>query len=72
MLIEIKPASQCKKPTPPPANAKIRDYRRYNKEAQEWIVNSEKWKSAKKFAEENNCKFFVFTEDILSKLGIIK
>ena len=57
-LIEIKPKRQCK-----PPEKKKRTTRSFLKEMQTWRVNNSKWTHAKKFAEQNNWKFKILTED---------
>jgi hypothetical protein len=60
-LIEIKPKRQCK-----PPEKKKRTTRSFLKEMQTWKINNSKWNHAKKFAEQNNWKFKILTEDDLN------
>ena len=52
VIVEIKPLNQCVKPS---ATDSV-----WLKEA--WVINMDKWKAAKKFAESNNMKFIVVNE----------
>lgn len=66
-LIEIKP----KKQTMPPKKSRTgRTTKRYLKEYVTYEQNLMKWRAAKKWAEEHNCKFFVWTQDTLKYYGI--
>ena len=60
-LIEIKPKRQCKEPKKGKRTTKT-----YLKEVETWKVNSSKWEHAKKFADQNNWKFKILTEDDLN------
>lgn len=60
-LIEIKPKRQCKEP-----QKRKKTTRTYLKEVETWKVNNSKWAHAKKFAEQNNWKFKILTEDDLN------
>lgn len=52
IIVEVKPTSQTIKPS--------MNSSEWDKEA--WIVNCDKWKYAKQFAEDNNMKFIIVTE----------
>lgn len=71
MFIEIKPSKCLKKPIPPPAEAALKEHRRFNIEAKDFLLNEAKWAAINAYAKKNNVQFFVFTEDTLSKLGIL-
>ena len=53
VIVEIKPANQCKKPDATDS--------RWLKEA--WVTNMDKWTAAKKFAEDRGMKFIIVTEE---------
>jgi hypothetical protein len=67
-FIEIKPASKLLKPVPPSLNSSLKEQRRFNREAKEYLINEEKWKAMNEFANKNGCKFYVFTENHLQRL----
>jgi uncharacterized protein YlzI (FlbEa/FlbD family) len=62
-LIEIKPRAQ----TVPP---KVRKTKRYLIEKKTYLTNRCKWQAAKKFCEDQNIIFNIFTEDDFKRLGI--
>lgn len=68
MFVEIKPSAKLKKPIPPRIDAPLKEQRRFNIEAKEYLINEAKFAAMKAYAEKNNAKFFVFTEDSLQKL----
>lgn len=65
-LIEIKP----KRETIPPTMTENKSKRTYNKEVLTFVKNQAKWEAAKAFAEGNNMKFNIWTEETLKSLGI--
>lgn len=66
-LIEVKP----KKQTQPPKTKKPKSKRSLN-EAFTWIKNCNKWEAANKVAKDNGMEFFIWTEDDLKRMGILK
>jgi hypothetical protein len=54
-LVEIKPYSQCIKPT-------TRNKKRYLAEAQTYIVNQQKWEAARNWCKIKGIEFIVLTE----------
>ena len=52
VIVEIKPYSQCQKPDATDSQ--------WLKEA--WVMNMDKWKAAKEFAESRGMKFIVVNE----------
>ena len=68
MFIEIKPSNKLKKPIPPDKNASLKEHRRFNIQAREYLINEAKFASMKAYAEKNNANFFVFTEKTLQQL----
>lgn len=67
-LVEIKPANSLKKPVPPALNSSIKEQRRFNIEAKNYLINQEKWKSMNEHAQKMGAKFYVFTENELAKI----
>lgn len=70
-FIEIKPKDKLKKPIPPKQNAPLKEQRRFNMLAKEYLINESKWAAMNDWAKKNNSKFYVFHEDIMTKLGIL-
>jgi hypothetical protein len=68
MFIEIKPSAKLKKPLPPPPNAPLKEHKRFNLNAKEYLINEAKWAAMDAYAKKNNVKFYVFTEDTLKRL----
>jgi len=68
MFIEIKPSDKLRKPTPPTENSSLKEQRRFNIQAKEYLINEAKWCAMNAWAQKNNTKFYVFTEKILEKL----
>ncbi len=58
LVVEIKPLKQTKEPVLTESMSK----RTYAKNTQTYLINIAKWKSAKKFCEDNNIKFVILTE----------
>ena len=69
MFIEIKPSDKLKKPIPPGINASLKEQRRFNILAKEFLINEAKFAALNAWAEKNNSKFYVFTEKTLSTLA---
>lgn len=65
-LVEVKPAKQCSPPI------KGRSHKRYLNEATAYVMNMNKWKAANRFATKNGWEFVIWTENELSKMGILK
>lgn len=66
-VVEIKPKQQTVQPETPK-----RRTQKYLNEVSTWLVNSEKWKSARTICEKNNLKFEIWTEEELAELGLLK
>jgi hypothetical protein len=64
-LVEIKPKKQTIKPKAPKRRTK-----KHIKELTTYVVNTNKWKAADKFAEKKGWKFQIWTEETLKNLGI--
>ena len=64
-LVEIKPKKQTMKPKVPNRKTK-----KYIKEISTYVVNTNKWKAADKFANKKGWKFQIWTEETLKNLGI--
>lgn len=67
-FIEIKPKKETIPPKPP-AQMTTGAKRRYMNEIYTYTVNSDKWRAAKKVADQRGIKFRILTEDGLRKLG---
>ena len=63
VLIEVKPASQCK----PPPLMEGRKTKRYINEVMRWGVNAAKWKAAREYCKDRGYEFIIMTE---KELGI--
>lgn len=68
MFIEIKPSNKLIKPTPPAANASLKEKRNFNLAARDYLINEAKFAALNAWAEKTGVKFYVFTEKTLSKL----
>jgi len=68
MFIEIKPSHKLKKPIPPEINASIKETRKFNKAAKEFLINEAKFAALKAWAQKNGAEFYVFTEHTLEKI----
>jgi hypothetical protein len=68
MFIEIKPSNKLKRPIPPDKNASLKEHRKFNIQAREYLINEAKFESMRAYAEKNNTKFYVFTEQTLGSL----
>lgn len=69
MFIEVKPSGKLKKPIPPAENSSLKDVRRFNTLAKEYLINEAKFAALKAWAEKNNSEFWVFTEDTLKRVA---
>jgi len=67
-FIEIKPSSKLKKPIPPNSNALLKEQRKFNNEAKDFLLNEAKWAAMDAYAKKTNTKFFIFTENTLQNL----
>ena len=71
-FIEIKPYAQTIKPKPILESSSLKEHKAYNRAAQTYLVNLEKWKAAIKFCNEKGVKFIIITEKTLGdKLGLL-
>jgi len=68
MFIEIKPSNKLVKPTPPPKDSPISVQKKFNTLAKEYLINEEKFKAMKKYAESNEAEFHIFTEKTLQNI----
>jgi len=64
-LVEIKPKSQTKPPKQPARKTRV-----YLESIKTYVKNKSKWEAAAEFAERNNSKFVIWTEDTLNSMGI--
>jgi len=63
-LIEIKPSDQIKKPKQPTKNSK-KALKSYKFLAEQYVINRDKYKYAKKWAEDRGWRFIILTEKSL-------
>lgn len=70
-FIEIKPKMKLSKPKPPKDGAPLKDKKRFNMMAKEYLINEAKFAALRAWAEKNGAKFYVFTELELERYGII-
>lgn len=70
-FIEIKPYAQTQKPYPINESAPLKDIRRYNRNAETYLVNMAKWTAARKYFKAKGCDFLVITERTLEKIGLL-
>ena len=68
LFIEIKPSYKLKKPIPPAPDALLKDQRKFNQAAKEYLINEAKFAAINEWAARNRCKFYVFTEITLEKI----
>jgi len=68
IFLDIKPADKLKKPIPPSPDAPLKEQKRFNMLAKEYLINEAKFAAMKAYAEKNGAKFYIFTEDTLQKL----
>lgn len=67
-FIEIKPSYKLKKPIPPPKDSPLKVQRIFNNSAKEYLINEAKFAALKFWAEKNNSKFYIYTEDTLKRI----
>lgn len=70
-FIEVKPKKDLKKPEPIPANAPLKEIKKYNARMKTYIINEAKFKALTEWARINNTHFYIFHEETLMKFGII-
>lgn len=68
MFIEIKSSEKLKKPIPPSPSAPLREQRKFNAQAKEYLINEAKFAALNAWAERSGAKFYVFTEKTLQNL----
>lgn len=68
IFVEIKPSYKLKKPIPPLKDAPLKEHRKFNKAAKEYLINEAKFAALKEWAERNGSKFYVFTEQTLERI----
>lgn len=71
LLVEVKPKAQTIRPVPPQSTAKLKEQKRFVLDCRTYLTNEAKWKAAKAWADSHGMKFVVWTEDTLTKLGIM-
>lgn len=70
-FVEIKPEYKLLKPKPVPKTAPLKDQKKFNRLAKEYLINEAKFAAIKEWATRNNCHFYIFTEVQLKRYGII-
>lgn len=70
-FIEVKPKHKLKKPIPPRPNSTLKEQKRFNILAKEYVINEAKFAALNEWAKNHGAKFYIFTEDIMYRLGIL-
>jgi len=70
-LVEVKPFKETQMPERVADTAKLKDKKRFNKEAQKFLQNTSKWEAARAFAAAKGVNFEIWTERTFKKLGIM-
>jgi hypothetical protein len=70
-FVEIKPKYKLVKPKPVPRDAPLRDQKKFNRMAKEYLINESKFEAMEAWVKRNGTKFYVFTEEHLKHYGII-
>lgn len=70
-LIEIKPKEKLTRPKPVSKDAPLKDQKRFNTRAREFLINESKFEAMNAWSIRNGIKFYIFTEDQLEKFGIV-
>lgn len=65
--IEVKPKKQTRRPEKP-----SRTTRKYLDEMATYVINQEKWDTARKYCKKHDIKFQIWTEEELENMGILK
>jgi len=68
VIVEIKPSNKLKKPIPPSPNASLKEQRKFNIDAKEFLINEAKFAACKAWADKNGFKYYIFTEHTLQHL----
>jgi len=67
-FVEIKPKDKLRKPVPPSNSSSLKEIRRFNILAKEYLLNEAKFAALNEWAQKNNAKFYIFTEESLQKV----
>ena len=67
-FIEIKPKNKLKKPIPPPNGAPLKEIKKFNLLAKEYLLNEAKFAALGEWARKSGAKFYVFTEESLERV----
>jgi hypothetical protein len=70
-FIEIKPKNKLYKPIPPKSGSPLKEVKRFNMQAKEFLINEAKFAAASEFAKKHGAFFYIFTEYQLTRYGII-
>lgn len=49
----------------------MKEHKKFNKDAETYLVNMAKWTAAKKYFEAKGAEFMVVTEKTLKQLGLL-
>ena len=63
IFIEVKPFDQTQCPKPLSESASLKERKAFNKAAETYLVNQQKWSAAKKYFNERGADFMVITVD---------
>jgi hypothetical protein len=66
-VIEVKPLKEVEKPKEPKRKTKS-----YANALATWVINQEKWKSARYYCEKHKTTFEVWNENTLNEMGIMR
>ena len=66
-FVEIKPKNKLLKPKPIPKDSPVKKIKTYNTALKEYLINEAKFAALNSWAAKHNTKFYIFTEDTLSK-----
>lgn len=66
-IIEIKPFAETQAPKNLNESASLKEKKRFNKQAQTYLVNIAKWKAAEIYCRQNGMEFLIITERTLDK-----
>lgn len=70
-FIEVKPSGKLRKPVPPPPNSQLKVVKKFNRDAKEYLINEAKFAALNEWASKHGAKFYIFTEEIMKRLGIL-
>jgi hypothetical protein len=71
-FVEVKPKDKLVMPVPPDRGAPLKEQKRFNMLAKEYLINEAKFAALDAWAKKNGAKFYIFTEDVMIALGILR